>query len=262
MVKNFRANEQCMLTTERKALIQQVLRRDGRLIAKAFSQELGVSEDTIRRDLRELAGEGLLQRVHGGALPASPAVADFTSREATGSPAKARLGRVAARLIQPGQIIFLDGGTTNVQLARQLPHDLEATVITHSPSIAVELAHHPLVDVEMIGGRIFKHSIVTAGAVTAEAISRVRADAYFMGVTGLHPETGATTGDGEEAAIKRLIARQSAETIVLATREKLGAASPYSIMPLKEIATLVTEAGLADEVLQPFQSASINIVEG
>jgi len=114
----------------------------------------------------------------------------------------------------------------------------------------------------MIGGRIFKHSIVTVGSISAEAILRVRADAYFMGVTGLHPETGATTGDGEEAAIKRLIAHRSAETIVLATREKLGTASPYSIMPLTEIATLVTETGLATELLQPFQAASINIVEG
>ena len=249
-----------MLTRERKALIQEVLRRDGRLVAKAFSLELGVSEDTIRRDLRELAGEGLLQRVHGGALPASPALADFASREAVGSSVKAALGRTAAHLIQPGQIVFLDGGTTNVHLARQLPHDLKATIITHSPSIAVELARHPLVDVELIGGRIFKHSIVTVGSASAEAISRIHADVYFMGVTGLHPETGATTGDGEEAATKRLMARNSAETIVLATREKLGAASPYSIMTLAGIATLVTEAGLTAEQLQPFQSISINIV--
>ena len=251
-----------MLTSERKALIQQLLRRDGRLVAKDFAQELGLSEDTIRRDLRELAGEGLLQRVHGGALPASPAVADFTAREAAATPAKARLGRIAARLIEPGQIVFLDGGTTNVQLARQLPPDLKATVITHSPSIAVELARHPQVEVEMIGGRIFKHSIVTLGTTSAEAILRVRADTYVMGVTGLHPETGATTGDGEEAAIKRLIAQQSAETIVLATREKLATASPYSIMPLSEIATLVTEAGLAEEMLQPFRTAGVNVVEG
>ncbi len=250
-----------MLTTERKALIQQVLRRDGRLVAKTFSQELGVSEDTIRRDLRELAGEGLLQRVHGGALPASPAVADFASREEAGSTAKAALGRVAARLIRPGQIVFLDGGTTNVQLARHLPRDLRVTIVTHSPSIAVELARHPLAEVELIGGRLFKHSIVAIGAASAEAIARIRVDAYVMGVTGLHPELGATTGDSEEAAIKRLIARQAAETIVLATREKLGAVSPYRIVPPGEIATLVTEAGLPDDLLRPFRSTSLEIVD-
>lgn len=250
-----------MLTTERKALIQEVLRRDGRLVAKAFSRELGVSEDTIRRDLRELAAEGLLQRVHGGALPASPAVADFAVREAAAAPAKAALGRAGAGLIRPGQVVFLDGGTTNVQLARRLPRDLAATVVTHSPSIAVELARHPGVAVEMIGGRLFKHSVVAVGAASAEAIARIRIDSYFMGVTGLHPETGATTGDAEEAAIKRLIARQAAETIVLATREKLGAASAYGIVPLTEIATLVTEAGLPACLLDALRTPSLTVVE-
>lgn len=250
-----------MLTSERKALIQQVLRQEGRLVAKEFSQKLGVSEDTIRRDLRELAGEGLLQRVHGGALPASSAVADFATREQVGSSVKARLGQAAARMIQPGQIVFLDGGTTNVQLARHLPFDLKAVVVTHSPSIAVELVRHPHVEVELIGGRLFKHSIVAVGATSAEAISRIRADLFFMGATGIHPETGVTTGDREEAAIKSLIARQSAETVVLATREKLGAASPYQIMPLSDVGTLVTVSDLAEEVLDPFRSAGLTLIE-
>lgn len=250
-----------MLTSERKALIQKVLRQEGRLVAKDFSQRLGVSEDTIRRDLRELAGEGLLQRVHGGALPASSAVADFASREQVGSSVKARLGQAAARLIQPGQIVFLDGGTTNVQLARHLPQDLRAVVVTHSPSIAVELVHHPHVEVELIGGRLFKHSIVAVGATSAEAISRIRADLFFMGATGIHLETGVTTGDREEAAIKNLIARQAAETVVLATREKLGAASPYQIMPLGDVSTLVTVSDLGEEVLAPFRSSGLTLVE-
>ncbi len=249
-----------MLTSERKALILQVLGRDGRVVAKPFSVELGVSEDTIRRDLRELAAEGLLQRVHGGALPASPAVAAFGVREGAATAAKAALGRAGARLIQPGQIVFLDGGTTNVQLARSLPDHLKATVVTHSPSIAVALAGHPSVEVELIGGRLFKHSIVTVGAAAAEAIARVRVDLFFMGVTGLHPETGATTGDPEEAAIKRLISRQSAETVVLATRDKLGAASPYAITPLAEIGALVVEAGLPEALLAPFRDAGLRIV--
>ncbi|TCP67056.1 DeoR/GlpR family DNA-binding transcription regulator [Sphingomonas sp. PP-CE-1G-424] len=250
-----------MLTTERKALIRRVLQRDGRLVAKAFSQEVGVSEDTVRRDLRELAAEGALQRVHGGALPSSPATADFAVREGAASSAKLTLARIAAALIRQGQIVFLDGGTTNVQLARHLSHDLRATVITHSPSIAVELVRHPLVEVDLIGGHLFKHSVVAVGSATADAISRIRIETFFMGVTGLHPEAGATTGDAEEASIKRLIARQSAETIVLATREKLGAASPYGILPLVEIATIVTESGLPDALLQPFRSAATQIIE-
>lgn len=250
-----------MLTSERKALILQVLQRDGRLVAKEFSLQLGVSEDTIRRDLRELAAEGRLQRVHGGALPSSPAVVDFGARERTGLTVKASLGRVAARMIEPGQVVFLDGGTTNVQLARQLSPDLKAVIVTHSPSIAVELAHHPTVEVELIGGRLFKHSIVAVGATSAEAISRIRVDLFFMGATGVHPETGVTTADREEAAIKRQIARQAAETIVLATREKLGAASPYQIVPLAEIGTVVTESGLPSEMGGALRAAGVTVIE-
>lgn len=250
-----------MLTSERKGLILKLLRLDGRVVAKEVSQQLGLSEDTIRRDLRELAADGLLQRVHGGALPASPAIADFGIRERMGQSAKERLGRAGAHLIQPGQIVFIDGGTTNAQLVRALPPDLRATIVTHSPSIAVELSSHPSVEIELIGGRLFKHSIVTTGARSAEAISRIRADLYFMGVTGLHPDTGATTGDAEEAAMKRMICGQSAETIVLATAEKLGAASAYGIVPLADISTLITEPGLPGETLDRFSMLGMTLVE-
>src|SRR5882757_10057368 len=152
--------EAIMLTQQRKAHILAVLRRDGQVVAKALSQELDLSEDTIRRDLRELAAEGLLQRVHGGALPASPAVAKFAERQKVASDGKAAIGRTAAAMVRRGQVVFLDGGTTAVQLARHLPRALEATVVTHSPSVALELVEHPGVTVELIGGRLFKHSVV------------------------------------------------------------------------------------------------------
>ena len=251
-----------MLTRERKGLILETLRRDGRIVAKSFAHGLNLSEDTIRRDLRELASDGRLQRVHGGALPASPAVVDFDGRRTLASSAKAAIGRAAAALVRPGQVVFLDGGTTAVQLARHLAPDLKATVVTHSPSIGVELSSHAGITVRLIGGLLFKHSIVAVGAEAAAAIARVRADVYFMGVTGLHPETGLTTGDAEEAAIKGQIARQSAETVVLASSEKLGAASPYVVAPLTSVGTIVVEKGLSAEVLQPYRALDIVVIEG
>ena len=249
-----------MLTRERKAHILEVLRRDRRIVAKDISRELGLSEDTIRRDLRELAGEGLLQRVHGGALPASPAMADYAGRREVSPEGKAAIAKAAARLVRPGQVVLLDGGTTAVQLARHLPPGLAATVVTHSPSVAVELVGHAGIEVELIGGRLFKHSVVAVGTTAAEAIARVRADVYFMGVTGVHPEVGLTTGDAEEAAIKRAMHRQAGETVVLASREKLGAASPFRVTRLEEVDTMVVEAGLADDVLKPYRNAGITIV--
>src|SRR6266581_7061697 len=128
-----------MLTTHRKQQILSILKRNGQVIAKEVSQSMGVSEDTIRRDLRELAQEGLLQRVHGGALPASPAVVNFAGREQIASKAKIAIGRAAAAMVQHDQVVILDGGTTTRELARHLRHDLRATVVTHSPTIAMEL---------------------------------------------------------------------------------------------------------------------------
>jgi DeoR/GlpR family transcriptional regulator of sugar metabolism len=236
-----------MLTSQRKHHILKVLKREGQVVAKTLSHELGLSEDTIRRDLRELAQEGLLQRVHGGALPASPAVADFAGRQRLSSEAKQAIGRVAAAMIQPGQVVILDGGTTTLQLARHLPPDLQATVVTHSPTIAVALAEHPTVEVVIIGGRLFKHSVVAVGAAAIEAISRIRVDTYFMGVTGIHPEVGLTTGDLEEAHIKRALCACAAETIVLASADKLNAASPYVIGPLSAVSGMVIERGVPEE---------------
>ncbi|MER3482713.1 MAG: DeoR family transcriptional regulator, partial [Meiothermus sp.] len=241
-----------MLTQQRKQHILETLRRDGQIVAKSLSRELGLSEDTIRRDLRELAAKGLLQRVHGGALPASPAMVDFAGRQRLAPEAKTAIGKAAAKLVQKGQVVIVDGGMTSVQLVRHLPHDLQATIVTHSPTIAVELVEHPAVEVVLIGGKLFKHSVVSVGAMAMEAIGRIRADLYFMGVTGVHPEMGLTTGDLEEAYVKRALSERAAETVVLASADKLGAASPYVIAPISEVSTLVTERGVPKSVTQGY----------
>ena len=250
-----------MLTLHRKQELLARLRRDGKLVAKEFSVEMGVSEDTIRRDLRELAHDGLLQRVHGGALPASPAVVDFAGREEIRHEGKVAIGRAAASMIQAGQVIILDGGTTSREIARHLLPELRATVITHSPTIALELVPHKMIEVILLGGLLFKHSVVAVGAACLEAISKVRADIFFMGVTGLHPEAGLTTGDFEEAAIKRALSRAAAETYVLASAEKLNAASPYLVLGLEEVSGIITESDIDNAVLRPYTELGMTIIQ-
>ena len=249
-----------MLTRERKTLILDVLRRDGRLVAKTLSHELGLSEDTIRRDLRELASAGHLQRVHGGALPASPANAPLAVRARVATEGKIAIGKRAAGLVRPGQIVMLDGGTTALQVARHLAPDLKATVVTHSPTIAIELARHPWLEIALIGGTLFRHSMVTVGAVASEMIGRVRADLYFMGVTGVHPEHGLTTGDAEEAAVKRALSRQAAETVVLASSEKLGAVSPFSVIGAADIDTMIVERDAPAELTRAFGAMDVTMI--
>jgi DeoR/GlpR family transcriptional regulator of sugar metabolism len=248
-----------MLTMQRKQLILNRLKRDGQIIAKDLSQELELSEDTIRRDLRELAQEGLLQRVHGGALPVSPAIADFAAREQIATAAKTAIGRAAAQMIQPGNVVIVDGGTTAVQLVRHLNPELEATIVTHSPTIAVELVQHPHVEVVLLGGKLFKHSVVAVGAATIEAIARIRADLYFMGATGIHAEVGLSTGDLEESHVKRALIASAAETIVLASSEKLNAASKYVIAPITQISGLITEKAVPTSVTAQFSKLGLSV---
>jgi DeoR/GlpR family transcriptional regulator of sugar metabolism len=249
-----------MLTKQRKAYILKVLKDQGQVIAKDISEELQLSEDTIRRDLRELAAEGKLQRVHGGALPASPAVGDFAVRQQIAPDGKVAVGRAAAGLIRAGQVVILDGGTTTLQLAKHLPLDLHVTIVTHSPTIAVALQEHPSIEIILIGGRLFKHSVVTVGAAAVDAISRIRADIYFMGVTGIHPDAGLSTGDMEEAHIKRALSAAAAETHVLVTAEKVNAASPYVIAALGEIDGVVVENRVPKSAIAAYKKLGLSVV--
>ncbi|MBO9097707.1 MULTISPECIES: DeoR/GlpR family DNA-binding transcription regulator [unclassified Rhizobium] len=248
-----------MLTNQRKSTIQAALRSEGQVIAKQMAEMLGVSEDTIRRDLREMAAEGLLLRVHGGAMPLSPNLPDLSARRSLSSGEKQRLGACAAGMIRPGQTVFLDGGTTNAEIARQLPRGFAFTVITHSPTIAGVLEHHPTAEVILIGGRIYKHSMVSTGASAMATISLVRPDIFFLGVTAVHPAHGFSTGDFEEAAIKRHISACSAETFVLATPDKLDASSPCHILPLASVAGMILPGPLPEADLQPYRDAGLAI---
>jgi len=250
-----------MMTSQRKRLILDLLARDGQVVAKTLSETLDTSEDTIRRDLRELSRDGLLQRVHGGALPASPTVAPLHVRRDLSTGAKVKLGSAGAALIQPGQTVILDGGTTNLELVRHLPAGLAFTVVTHSPTIAAALEDRPAVEVVLIGGKLYRHSMVAVGALALESIARLRADIFFLGVTGVHDEEGLTTGDLEEAAVKRALMARAGETIVLATPEKIGAASPARIAQLDALAMLVVSEPLGAARSAAVEAAGVRVVE-
>jgi DeoR/GlpR family transcriptional regulator of sugar metabolism len=229
-----------MLTAQRKAHLLARLSQTGRVIARDEALALDLSEDTIRRDLRDLAAEGKLLRVHGGALPLSPTHRPLADRRTMAPDEKRRLGAAAARLIQPGQTVIIDGGTTHLDLVRHLPPDLAASIVTHSPMIAAALEPFAEITVILIGGQIFRHSMVALGSLTDQGYAALRADLCFLGVTGLHPETGLTTGNYDEAAIKRRMIAQSGETVVLATSDKIATTSPFRIAGLDAVATLIT----------------------
>jgi DeoR/GlpR family transcriptional regulator of sugar metabolism len=249
-----------MLSEERRELILDRLQRDGKVVAAELSASLAVSPDTVRRDLRELAEAGLLRRVHGGALPAAVGARPYAARLEQAPEAKAAIARATSRLFRHGQVILLDSGTTTLEVARHLPRDLDATVITNSPPIAVALAEHPKVDVTVVGGLLAKGARALVGAATVDALRSVRADVLVLGVCSLHPEIGITVLDLEESYVKRAMIANAAEVVAVSSADKLGSAGPYVIAPLDELTYLVTEESASAEQLAEFRAAGVEVV--
>lgn len=248
-----------MLAAARKDLLVARLHTDGRIVAKEIAAELGISEDSVRRDLRELDAAGLAVRVYGGALPASPATADLAARATVATDSKRRVAAKAASMIEPGATVILDGGTTAAAIVAALPPTLACTIITHSPTIAAALLGHAA-SVFLIGGSVFKHSGVACGAAAVEAAALVSADLFFLGVTGVHAEAGLTTGDPEEAAMKRALAARAADTYVLGSSEKIGAASRFAVLPLDRVAAVITDADAASPPVRDLADRGVTII--
>ena len=237
-----------------------VLERDGKLAASRLVEELGVSEDTVRRDLRELAARGLVQRVHGGALPPAPQPGSFADRRETFTAEKAAIARAVVDVVADARVLLIDGSTTNLEVARLLPGTRVGTVLTNSPPIAAALADHPTVEVVVIGGRMDKRAQVTVGATAVDAIRAVRADACLLGVCAFHPEVGLTTDDLDEAEVKRAMVRASGEVIAPATSDKLRAASAYLVAPVQEVTHLVAEPDAPDDLLDPYRALGLSVL--
>jgi DeoR/GlpR family transcriptional regulator of sugar metabolism len=247
-----------MLTAERRQEILSRLDRDGKVVASELVTALGVSEDTVRRDLRELAAAGHVLRVHGGALPPPPAAASFAQRLHVAPEAKAELAEAALPLLEGASVLVLDGGTTALELARRLPHDKDCTVLTNSPPVAEALAAHPRAEVVLIGGRLLKEAQVTVGSETVDALRRIHADACVLGICSLHPELGVTATDHDEAHVKRAMVAASAEVIALATADKIHTASPWVVAPLADVTHLVTDA--PEELTADYAAAGLSVV--
>jgi len=250
-----------LLTDERREHIITALRRDGRVLAADLSKTLGVSDDTIRRDLDTLAEMGLLQRVHGGALWRARLNDDYTARQGEDVAAKQSIAQATAALIRPGQVVILDGGTTSLAVAQHLPQKLEATVITTSPQVAVALAAYPGIEVITIGGRLYRYAMVAIGASTIAALRGIRADLCILGVLALHPELGISVIDREEAAVKQAMIEGAVDVVAPTTQSKLGTVAPFIVGPTSTLTHLVTESEVSEETLAPYRALGLTVIQ-
>jgi len=229
------------LPEERQQRILARLRNDGRVVAAELAVAFEVSEDSIRRDLRELAAQGLCKRVYGGALLPAATVAPLKQRRAEHSARKLVLARKAVSLVRSGQTLLIDSGTTNAAIAAALPADASLTVITNTPHIAQLLLDREGFEVLLIGGRIDAAIGGTVGAQAVEQVRRVRADLCFPGACAVDVAHGLWGFDSEEALFKRAMIEASDEAVVVATDDKLGAVATHQVAELSRVQHLVVE---------------------
>lgn len=247
-----------LLLGERQTLIQERLAAYGRVIAADLADELGVSEDTIRRDLREMASAGLCRRVYGGALQLSPSPS-FSERVGIDVDRKEALARATMALIASGATIFLDAGSTNLAIARNLPAEKNLTVVTNAPAIAAALIDRPGIDIIQIGGPIDRKTGAATGAKALRDAETLRPDLCILGVCGLHPDAGVTAFSFEEAEFKRFVALHSRTVLTAVTNDKLSLAAPYAVVPLARLHHVVLEADADENNLQELAALGVRI---
>jgi len=210
------------------------------VVAGTLAAEFNISEDAIRRDLRALAAEGLCRRVYGGALPISPASTPLAARIGEAQDGKQALARAAAKTVQPGELIFLDSGSTNLVLVEALPDDIELTVATNSPDIAAAALRRAELSVIVIGGMADPVVGGCVDAMATQAIAQMRLDRAFIGACAVSP-LGIFAFHHADAHFKRAVIAQAAQIAVLAAHDKLDADAPHHVAALGQIDLLILE---------------------
>jgi len=249
-----------MLKKERQAFILHQVNLHNKVLSASLSEEMKVSEDTVRRDLQELADEGKIIKVHGGALSQSFGYGSVPAAKIYAHELKKNIAQKVVSLIKDGMFVLTTGGTTIIEIARILPPQLKATFITGSVTAVLEYSQHPNIEVIMIGDKVSKSSKITVGGDAIAKIKQIKADICLMGVNAIDPEHGITDNDWDVVQVKKAMIESSSKVICLTISEKLKTYQPLSVCGIDEIDCLITELDPENEVLLPFVNAGINVL--
>ncbi|MFL9842876.1 DeoR/GlpR family DNA-binding transcription regulator [Flavobacterium rhizosphaerae] len=248
-----------MVKEERFQLILEHLAKENKVELGSMSTVLSVSEDTVRRDIKELHEQGLLQAVRGGAISSFSVPHHYRDREKYETGQKKRIAEKAVTFIKNGQTIFMDGGTSVLAVAEMLPKDLKVTVVTNSFPVANVLEDHPNAEVIFAGGRLYKTAFTTIGHETINTIKNVRANLYFMGISSLNT-SGITGKSYEDVQVKKFMAEMSAQVIALSTLAKINTTQSFYICPVTNVNAIITEAAPTSPELKAYHKLGIQIL--
>ena len=246
-----------MRKEERQKVILEYLSKEHRFTLSELSTYLNVSEDTIRRDVKELSDQGLLKAVRGGAVAPSPIPLHYRNREKHDLENKKIIAQKAIPYLKDGQVVFIDGGTTSLALVASFPYDLKITVITNSFPIAALVEDLPNIELIFAGGKMCKTSFATAGIETIDFFRNFRADICILGLCSIHHDRGVTGILYDDSQNKKNMIQNSNFVVALASIEKVGTAESYFVCPIKDINVLVTNIDPEDESLSVYKNAGV-----
>lgn len=233
-------------TSARRQQIGSMVREHGSVQVAPLAQRFGVSMQTIRKDLDFLAQRGVAERSYGGAISAhavSFAIeAPVEAKNASHAAEKQRIGRMAAAMVQPGDSIVLDSGTTTLQVARHLPDDASITVLTNDLEIASTIAQKERITLVLLGGTLRRRNRALYGSLAVSAFDDMHVDKLFLGVDGFDVERGVTTHYEPEAMLNRKMVQAAAQVIAVTDRSKFGRICLHRIMSIGEVDELVTDS--------------------
>ncbi len=249
-----------MLKKERQAYILHQVNLHNKVLSSTLCTEIQVSEDTIRRDLQELADEGKIIKVHGGALSPSFNHVYFSSNGVYSQNQKKTIAQKAISLISNGMFVLTSGGTTIIEMARLLPHQLRATFISGSIPAVLEYMHHPNIEVILIGDRVSKNSKITVGSQAIARIKEMKADICFLGTNAIDLEQGITDNDWEVVELKKAMINSSKKVVCLSIAEKVNTVQPIRVCGLNDIDLMITELEPGNPMLQPYVKAGVRVM--
>lgn len=251
-----------MYATERQQRILTEARRDGRAEVAALAEALGVTSETIRRDLTALERRGVLRRVHGGAIPVERLELEPSLTTRANSRADVKF-RVAARVLQelPTEgTLILDAGSTTQSIVGLLPRDCRLTIITNSLPTAATLSTFPHISLLVLGGRVRGVTGACVGDWTESALAGLIVDVAVIGTNGISAERGLTTPNHDEALAKRAMVRAARKTIVAMDSTKAGDDHLHRFASLAEVDLVVTDSDIADDVAEEIRAAGPEVV--
>ena len=250
-----------MLNEERRRAILDILKREGRVLVLDLARRFETSQVTIRKDLEGLHAHGLIHRTHGGALPAREgALEDPTLREKEKlhHQEKLRIATTAAQMVQEGQVVILDSGTTTTAIARALRTFRNLTIVTNAVNIAAELSG-TTVEVILTGGTLRKNSFSLVGPIAEETLHRLHADLLFLGVDGFDVHYGLSTPNMLEAKVNRVMVEIAKRKVAVCDSSKFGRRSLSLIAPTSVLDEVLTDRRAPKADVRVLKKAGVGV---